>query len=967
MGAPARLIVGSVMGALVATGAVVVPPASPAAAVSVSTAAQPVESETTDVPLVVEAPVIAPPVAAPPVEEAPSDEAPADAPPAEEAPPTEEAPVEGAPSDGAPVDGAPSEETQPSDAPSDAAPSDEPPAVDAPSPDAPSPDAPSTTPPGPQASPFSLQSVPVVLSAESDASGFAVVGVVWDAVDDAAVSTVEVRSFAADTWSEWEVIPQEESEKDDSAAAGVSVVGTDPIVVGDVDRVEVRMTATSVPAGAKLSVIDPGASAADASPTAVASITAAGGPAIMPRSAWGADESMMTWTPSQGRVTGAVIHHTAGTNNYSAEQVPAILRGIYAFHSQTKGWGDIGYNFLVDKYGRTWEGRSGGTTLATVGAHAVNYNSAMTGISVMGDYTSTGITQAAWDAVVDVTAWKLAIHGVRVTDSTTVNGGTYPAVVGHRDVGQTSCPGQQIYGRLGELRNAMSARQGAYQSVFGSALNNFVKTATSNTVYLVVNGTRHPVPNQSTLTAFSSLGGISVVSQSYLGAMAQGKPLGRLVRNSSSGEVSFVDASIRLRLPTCTMATDYGSSCDAAVNLTTGQLQRLSAGPQMTNGYETTTGKRFYVTKGTRREVFDTAALTAAKLSTTSVRLTETGISTLPYGAPVLRPEVVVRDRASGQHYAFSGTTMVPTAATVVTQTALKRHPRAWMDAGSIRKVTVGPPMYGYVRPATGAGRYLLSDAGLIDVTGMKDLTTATFVPMSTSWIATFSKVSTTQPLFVRAASTDRVYFRQTTTLRAVLAAADMAELATPQAVRVRVVADASVSRLPTGSAIPSPGTLVKSKSSDAVFLVDGFKQRVPLEVFDVSKALGLGTSVTTLTDSSIASLPVAKASLSPFVTCSGTTKVGVAGRLRPHTVGTAAGTGFPTTSLTGLTCKRMPTSSTAVRGAVFVKATTSSTVYHVVGGRKRAMTSWAQLTSVAGTSDPLIHVLGPKAIAAIP
>ena len=962
MGAPARLIVGSVMGALVATGAVVVPPAAPAtAAVTISAAAQPVESETTDVPLSVEAPVIAPPVDAPPAEEPPTEEPPVEEPSVEESP-TGDAPTEEAPADGAPTDAQPTEETPSGDAPSDAAPTEEPPAVQAPSADAPSP-----TPSGPQASPFSLQSVPVVLSAESDASGFAVVGVVWDAADDAAVTTVEVRSLAADTWTEWEEIPQEESEKDDSAAAGVSVVGTDPIVVGDVDRVEVRMTATSVPAGATLSVIDPGASAADASPTAVASITAAGGPAILPRSAWGADESMMTWTPSQGRVTGAVIHHTAGTNNYSPEQVPAILRGIYAFHSQTKGWGDIGYNFLVDKYGRTWEGRSGGTTLATVGAHAVNYNSAMTGVSVMGDYTSTGISQAAWDAVVDVTAWKLAIHGVRVTDSTSVNGGTYPAVVGHRDVGQTSCPGQQIYGRLGELRNAMSARQGAYQSVFGSALNNFVKTATSSTVYLVVNRTRHPVPDQATLTAFASLGGISVVSQSYLGAMSQGKPLGRLVRSSSSGEVSFVDASIRLRLPTCTMASDYGSSCDAAVNLTAGQLQRLSAGPQMTNGYETTNGKRFYVSKGTRREVFDTAALTAARLPTSSVRLTETGISRLPYGAPVLRPDVVVQDRASGQNYAFSGSTMVPTAASVVTQTALKRHPRAKMDAGSIRKLTQGAPMYGYVRPSTGTARYLLTDAGLVDVTGMKNMTTATFVPMSATWLATFSKVSTTQPLFVRAWSSDRVYFRQKTTLRAVLAAPDMAALAAPQAVRVRVVADASVSRLPTGSAIPSPGSLVKSKSSAAVFLVDGFSQRVPLEVFDVSVALGLGTSVTTLTDASIASLPVARSSLSPFVTCDGTAKVGVSGRLRPHTVGSAAGTGFPTTALKGLTCGRMPSLSTVVRGAVFVKSTTSSTVYHVVGGRKRAMSSWAQLTSTAGTANPVIHVLGPKAVAAMP
>ena len=966
MGAPARLIVGSVMGALVVTGAVVVPPAAPAtAAVSVSAAAQPVESETTDVPLAVEAPVIAPPVDAP-VDEAPADEAPDEETPTEEVPaeevPAEQDPTGEATTDGAPTEGQPSEEAPPGDAPADEAPAVEPPTAEAPSADTPSP-----APQGPQASPFSLQSVPVVLSAESDASGFAVVGVVWDAADDDAVSTVEIRSFAADAWGEWEEIPQEESEKDDSAAAGVSVVGTDPIVVGDVDRVEVRMTATSVPAGATLSVIDPGASAADASPTAVASITAAGGPAILPRSAWGADESMMTWTPSQGRVTGAVIHHTAGTNDYSPEQVPAILRGIYAFHSQTKGWGDIGYNFLVDKYGRTWEGRSGGTTLATVGAHAVNYNSAMTGISVMGDYTSTGISQAAWDAVVDVTAWKLAIHGVRVTDSTTVNGGTYPAVVGHRDVGQTSCPGQQIYGRLGELRNAMSARQGAYQSVFGSALNNFAKTATSDTVYLVVNGTRHQVPNQSTLNAYGTLGGVSVVSQSYLGALRQGKPLGRVVRDPSTGVVSFVDASIRLRLPSCAMASDYGSSCDAAVDLTARQLARLTSGPEMTNGYATTSGKRFYVTQGTRREVFDTAALTLAKLPTTSVRLTESGISALPYGAPLLRPEVVVKDRASGQNYVYTGNKVFPTSATVVDQTALRSHPRASMDAGSIAKISKGGAMRGFVRAPQGPARYLLTDAGLVDVTGTKGLTAATFVAMPDAWISSFTKVPASQPVFIRGASSSIVYFRQDITFRAALTMADVADLASPQTARIRVAADASLAILPTGSAIPSPGSLVRSKSRTQVYLVDGFSQLVPLEVFEVSKALGVGTKVATLNDASLTPMPVAKTSLSPFLTCGGTARVGVSGVLRPHTVGTAAGPGLPVTALTSQTCKRLPSSSTAVRGAMFVKATTSDVVYHVVGGRKRAMTSWGQLTSIAGTSSPLIHVLGPKAVAAMP
>ena len=68
------------------------------------------------------------------------------------------------------------------------------------------------------------------------------------------------------------------------------------------------------------------------------------------------------------------VHHTVNANDYTRDEVPGILRSIYAYHTQSRGWSDVGYNFLVDRFGRIWEGRYGGVDRPVVGAHTLGYN-----------------------------------------------------------------------------------------------------------------------------------------------------------------------------------------------------------------------------------------------------------------------------------------------------------------------------------------------------------------------------------------------------------------------------------------------------------------------------------------------------------------------------------------------------------------------------------------------------------------
>ena len=176
-------------------------------------------------------------------------------------------------------------------------------------------------------------------------------------------------------------------------------------------------------------------------------------PTIVHRAAWGADESIVRAKPYYASaVRFAVVHHTAGTNSYSASESAGDRPGIERYHVLANGWNDIGYNFLVDKYGQVFEGRGGGITKNVVGAHAEGFNTGSTGVAVIGNYESQSHLARSARRPRELLAWRLDVAHVNPLGKLTwTSGGNprYPAgtkvrlrtVSGHRDTGPTSCPG----------------------------------------------------------------------------------------------------------------------------------------------------------------------------------------------------------------------------------------------------------------------------------------------------------------------------------------------------------------------------------------------------------------------------------------------------------------------------------------------------------------------------------------------
>ncbi|MEW2079638.1 peptidoglycan recognition protein [Streptomyces sp. NPDC013433] len=195
-------------------------------------------------------------------------------------------------------------------------------------------------------------------------------------------------------------------------------------------------------------------------------------PAIVTRRGWGADESLrkkrFVYT---GKVKAAFVHHTASGNNYECAQAPSLVRGFYRYHVRSLGWRDIGYNFLVDKCGRIYEGRAGGVAKPVKGAHTMGFNTDTTGIAVIGSYGSKKPSSSAVKAVARLTAWKLGLHGMNPRAQTylkSAGGNLYRkgkkvrlnVISGHRDGFNTSCPGGKLYKKLGTARATAARYQG---------------------------------------------------------------------------------------------------------------------------------------------------------------------------------------------------------------------------------------------------------------------------------------------------------------------------------------------------------------------------------------------------------------------------------------------------------------------------------------------------------------------------
>ncbi|MEX0428327.1 peptidoglycan recognition protein [Nocardioides sp. DS6] len=310
-------------------------------------------------------------------------------------------------------------------------------------------------------------------------SGYSMVGVSWKGRK--APARVLVRWRTAGKWRGWHQLPLQTDLP--GAGEGTGRQGTQPVWTGRHRDLEVAVK--GVRAGLQLTLMDTGPRESVGTPSVPDGVagrrtarmkpwrlwTRAPYPKLYSRAQWGADPSWRNGSVRYNKKLKQVhIHHTDTANGYSRGDVPGILRGMYRYHTHTLGWFDIAYNFLIDRFGRVWVGRSGGPRKLVRGAHTLGFNQSSVGVAMIGTFNTVRPTKKAITSLVRLAAWKLDAYHRKATGRIKVwsqgsdlyppgKGVVLPVVDGHRDTNQTACPGTALYKMLPYIRKRIWARE----------------------------------------------------------------------------------------------------------------------------------------------------------------------------------------------------------------------------------------------------------------------------------------------------------------------------------------------------------------------------------------------------------------------------------------------------------------------------------------------------------------------------
>ncbi|MFA6099203.1 MAG: N-acetylmuramoyl-L-alanine amidase [Patescibacteria group bacterium] len=302
---------------------------------------------------------------------------------------------------------------------------------------------------------------------------FNIIGFAWQGES---IPAVDLRFYNNQGWSSWYSL-----EASDYIEKGGWQISVEPWLADQAEKFQYRLAGQTAPDRLKFIYLNSSnleTSGFNFLDFFLHKASAASNFEIISRTQWEADESWRyknneeLWPPEYQYPEKIVIHHTAGDPGLS--DPAGTVRGVYYWHAVVLGWGDIGYNYLVDQNGNIYEGRMGGE--GVIGAHVyrdancakqrfggadheANFNKGTVGVAILGNYQNlTSVNAKVKDSLAGLIA-KLGVdYGLEPQGDGYFIDGNYPNVVGHRDLDCTDCPGKTLYNELSNIRQAAQAK-----------------------------------------------------------------------------------------------------------------------------------------------------------------------------------------------------------------------------------------------------------------------------------------------------------------------------------------------------------------------------------------------------------------------------------------------------------------------------------------------------------------------------
>ncbi|HEU5222606.1 MAG TPA: hypothetical protein VFU07_02865 [Candidatus Lumbricidophila sp.] len=484
---------------------------------------------------------------------------------------------------------------------------------------------------------------------------------------------------------------------------------------------------------------------------------------------------------------------------------------------------------------------------------------------------------------------------------------------------------------------------------------NLVRTIDNPSVYLISGGAKYSVTSLAMLAAFSPLGTVAYVSQSYLDKFATQGVATRIIR-AASGEISFIDGAGRRPFVTCAQVTDWGGACSPAgyTQLTDDQVGRFASAGSVTASVKAQDGSNYWITAGTRREILDAPSSAAAGVPAGSSTLSNAAIAYFPVGAPVVRDSVYVTQRGSSSTFLLANSGKYPMSVNVASQVGATARAVGALQAESLALIaTKAPSFNGLVRVAGSTRTNVLLSNGRWEWSGSGATPTATSVAQNlTDSYSLAGKV--VQRDMIKTASDPTVYLVTSDRIYPISDWDALLAFAGGSTPVIRTLADSVVTALPKGQVALQPGSLVRNQRDPMVYVVNGVTNRIALSSFDFATEAGLVTFMYTQ-DSWLRGYPQASRELNWGITCGSVDYVAAAGSVHAVSAALKPLYPFPYTSLDAFACGILKIGAPATK---FIR-TPDGAIYLLDAGKKRHISSWQRWLELSRGQNWLNVVAG--------